>query len=91
MSNISLPPFVKKFKQTVITGTGTLPAVTEFQRRVTLMIHPKAEVVLIKFNTADPSAITLQPYTLFSIEGYNGIVEIISPNNGDTVIYEGLI
>ena len=91
MSNISLPPFVKKFKQTVITGNGTLPAVTEFQRRVTLMIHPKAEVVLIKFNTADPAMITLQPYTLFSIEGYNGIVEIVSPNNGDTVIYEGLI
>jgi len=88
-NNISLPPFIKKFRQTVLTGNGTLPAVTEYQRRVTLIIAPQAASVVIKFNTADTAGITLQPYTLFSVEGYNGLVQITS--SGSTVIYEGLV
>ena len=88
-NNISLPPFIKKFRQTVMTGNDVLPAVTEYQRRVTLIIHPQASVVVVKFNDTDTEGITLQPYTLFSVEGYNGLVDITSV--GDTVIYEGLI
>jgi hypothetical protein len=90
MSNpIQLPPFIKKFRQTVLTGNGTLPAVTEYQRRVTLIIHPQASSIIIKFNDTDSEGIVLQPYTMFAVEGYNGLVNIAS--TGNTVIYEGLV
>lgn len=86
---IQLPPFIKKLRQTVLTGNGTLPAVTEYQRRVTLIIHPQASSVVVKFNDTDTAGITLQPYTLFAVEGYNGSVIVTSV--GNTVIYEGLV
>lgn len=90
MSNtISLPPFIKKFRQTVLNGGGQLDAVTEYQRRVTLIIHPQESTVTVYFNESDTEGILLQPFTLFAIEGYNGVVGFESA--GKVVIYEGLV